>query len=379
MKVTVLSNRDVSRHPSRCYGFEFEDLVVETLQARLVTFTKEPRDPSFLPGFLNPFIKRAGLSRRVVPKFFCPAVAPNQDVLFANLMVPPDAETLHFVPSWRDHARLAVCWISELFVAGPPISAKHLALIDKFDLVILNFEGSVDHLQRQLSHAEVIHMPLGIDTARFCPIPRWPSPDGSFLLPPDRSIDLYWMGRNNPRIHTALREWALRTDRYYLFNSVYGNDVSDPTDHRELLARRIRRTRLFAVQPAKFNEPELSTHQHEIGFRYFEGAAAGAALIGRKVSCDSFEQLFPWQDAVIELSEDPESAVEQVEQLLAAPARAGVSRMDGVRHCLNHHDWLHRMEAIFDRLDLGSARRLPGMEGRRNRLAALDAEIAARM
>ena len=60
--------------------------------------------------------------------------------------------------------------------------------------------------------------------------------------------------------------------------------VMEPLDyrqHRELFANMAKRSRYFLVSPAKIDRTDETRGQVEIGHRYFEGAAAGAVMIGQ--------------------------------------------------------------------------------------------------
>jgi hypothetical protein len=236
---------------------------------------------------------------------------------------------------------------------------RTIELLDEFDLVVVNFEGGVDGLRARLSHAKVLHLPLGIDALRFAPPPT----------PVPRGIDLFWLGRCEPEVNAALQDWAERKDRFFLFNSVFGEAVTDPRDHRRLLARRCQRTRLFATYPAKFNEPELTRDQPEIGFRYFEGAAAGATLIGKAPASPSFEVIFPWTAPVQPLPDGPAEIVDAIDDLLARGAELEAGSREGVLHCLRHHDWVYRIEAVLRELGLESHALEGPIPARKERLA----------
>ena len=70
------------------------------------------------------------------------------------------------------------------------------------------------------------------------------------------------------------------------------------------IANMAKRSRTFLVAPGKVDDPSLTGGQVEVGYRYFEGAAAGAVLIGQAPKGTAFDQAFPWPDAVIPVKHD---------------------------------------------------------------------------
>ncbi|MCA8958160.1 MAG: glycosyltransferase [Planctomycetes bacterium] len=365
MKITVTSVRGLTLHPSRCYDYEFENVLVDVAGATLLDLSAIPTALGAVPAFMDGLFRTVGFERRKMPKFVSDRVAPDQDLFVMNCQMLDDLHVLNGVPNWRSNSRFAVCWIKELFAKGPhPVEL--LRILDRFDLVILNFEGSVEYLRKQMNRAAVMHLPLGIDAVQFCPFPR----------PPRPVIDVYWMGRIAPAHHHALQTEAERNGLFYMFNSTWAENVTEPREHRVLRSRLIKHTALFGVQPAKFNEPEVVGKQSEIGFRYFEGAAAGAALIGHAARAPSFDEIFPWDDAVIEMPDAADELVPFIRDLLAQRDRLERIRRDSVTHCLTHHDWLYRLYAIFDQLALPTDSIQPALDARQGQLQALAAEAA---
>ena len=93
-------------------------------------------------------------------------------------------------------------------------------------------------------------------------------------------------------------------DWYYMYDTVANCPVSSHAEHRSRLADMIKRSRFFLVNTASWHKGERTGGQQELGFRYFEGAAAGAVLIGDAPRNASFNEYFGWQDSVIPLPFD---------------------------------------------------------------------------
>src|SRR5258708_38892852 len=96
---------------------------------------------------------------------------------------------------------------------------------------------------------------------------------------------------------------ARRRDMFYVYDtspSVF-TDVYDHQQHRELYANVAKRSRYFMVAPGKMDAPEETQGQVAIGFRYYEGAAAGAVMIGQAPNGEDVSEMFDWPDAVIHI------------------------------------------------------------------------------
>src|SRR5262249_11933374 len=123
-------------------------------------------------------------------------------------------------------------------------------------------------------------------------------------------------------------------------------------------------------------------NQIEIGNRYFEGAAAGAIMVGECPKNAEFERLFPWPDAVIHLPYDSSNIDTIISNLDSKPERQDRIRRTNVAQALKRHDWVYRWEKI---LEAAGLKPLPGVSQRKERLKTLastilekdDASIAA--
>jgi hypothetical protein len=183
-------------------------------------------------------------------------------------------------------------------------------------------------------------LPTATDTTRFSPFPN----------PPDRSIDVYSIGRRWDGVHKALLRAASEDGLFYVYDSYKGIAKMEPIDfreHRELYANLAKRSRYFIVSPAKMNRPEETRGQVEIGYRYFEGAAAGAVLIGQAPDCEPFREMFPWPDCVIEVRPDGSDTLDVLTDLSADPGRVHAISRRNAAESLLRHDWIHRWRTIF--------------------------------
>lgn len=129
-----------------------------------------------------------------------------------------------------------------------------------------------------------------------------------------------------------------------------------------------KRSKYFLVSPGKMNLPEETGGQVEIGYRYFEGIASGAVMLGQAADCEAFRELFPWPDAVVELRPDGSDTLRVIAQLQADPARVAAIGRRNTADALLRHDWIYRWKAIFQHCGIEPS---PGMIAREQHLQGL--------
>src|SRR5690606_11151836 len=112
-------------------------------------------------------------------------------------------------------------------------------------------------------------------------------------------------------IHLELLQASRSNEIFYIYDTFAGNAASRVQDyraHRDLVANIAKRSLCFVVAPAKWDETQQTQGQVAIANRYFEGAAAGAVLIGQVSHTDEFRELFDWEDVVVHIAEDGSDA-----------------------------------------------------------------------
>lgn len=300
---------------------------------------------------LNPGLRPVRLTRDYeVFIVVCPFL---EDVWYANA-----------IQGWRDHCRTSVCWIDELWTSYVPGLQYWLPILSKFDYVIVGTGGSGKAL------GDAIGRPCheiqgGVDTIRFSPYPN----------PPARLIDVYSIGRRWEGIHRRLLEATARKKIFYIYDTLERTAVC-PTrnyaQHRDLYANIAKRSRFFMAAVAKMDSPEETHGQVALGYRYFEGSAAGAVLVGQAPDCEAFRRHFDWPQAVIEIQPDGSDAVEVISRLAAEPERLREISRRNAEQALRRHDWVYRWKEI---LGIAGLKPTPAMEAREKRLGEL-AELA---
>jgi hypothetical protein len=338
-RTLIVSQRSYYRPVFRCSAYEFEDIVCAVDHADLLL-------PAFEVALTQRIFEKISDYGNICvqykrPRLAAPKLKKYYDVSLVSVCDWHELFDLEPVLECvRERCRVVICNIEELW-ANALVTRDHgYRLLEKFDHILLGFEGTCAALAR-LVNRPVIHLPCGIDMDRFCPYPN----------PPQRSIDVYAMGRCSPKTDGALREWADRTGATYLYDTIAGGGgrfVMSVERHRNFIAQAIKRSRYFIVNPAKINVIEETGGQMEIGPRFWEGAAGGAVLIGQvPTNCQAFDRHFDWTDAVIDMPFHSTDIAERMSALDAEPDRIAQIRLNNVLNCLKRHDWVYRWNNLI--------------------------------
>ena len=357
-RVLLLSRRGLDPVVSRCCPYEFEDVIGTVDQVDLLVPAYRRRSYFILDLAVNKLGRKAAALGRVNPGIRARRLSRNYEIFFAVFQFATDAAALNAVSGWRERSRLAACWLEELWAGDLHRLQAQLALLRRFDVIFTNCLGSVEGLVRATGRP-VIYQPPGVDALKFHP----------GVPPVERVIDVYNMGRRHSATPQVLLEWARDGRRFYLFDTFQGNiRFQDPAEHRLQLANLIKRSRFFLANRAKANAEGETKRQEELGFRFFEGAAGGAVMIGEAPAVSTFHENFNWPDALIPMPFGGTGIGELIAELEAQPERLTRIRVANVANAVRRHDWAYRWRAVLEQLGLTPA---PSLREREVKLAAL--------
>jgi hypothetical protein len=347
-RVLLYSQRRLAPLISRCLSYEFEDVICQVDAVDLVAPTYRHPGVEFVQPFefLQLVLNRVGQKTAAVHGLN-PGIRPlgldrDYELFFMVCQFVTDLPTLNALKGWRQRARIAACWIEEIWARDIPRMRSQMRLLRQFDVIFTNCRGSVEGLA-EATGRPCHYVAPAVDCLRF--FPGAPAPE--------RVIDVYAMGRRHPDTHRALLDWARSEGRFYLHDTFRGNlPVQDPAEHRDMLANLIKRARYFVANKAKVTVPGETEGQQEVGFRFFEGAAAGAVMIGDPPDVEAFRQNFDWPDAVVHLPYGSTEAGRLVAELEAEPNRLIRIRRDNVLNALRRHDWVYRWNLVSQTIGL---------------------------
>ena len=272
-----------------------------------------------------------------------------------------DIPYINAIERWRDHCKISICWIQEVWAAAIPKYKYWLHALSQFDYVFIGCRGSVSALSQAANHP--CHwLPGGIDALRFSPFPDSPA----------RVIDVYSMGRRHAGTHGELLKAAQGGKFFYVYDTLAhtaATEVYDHRQHRNLFANTAKRSRYFMVAPARMDIPSDTRGQVEVGARYYEGAAAGTVMIGQAADCEAYRDLFGWPEAVIQICPDGSDVAAVLSDLDSDPERyAAISRRNA-KEALLRHDWAYRWNEMFRIAGIEPSPRMAARERRLKDLA----------
>jgi hypothetical protein len=362
-RICMPTSRSFTRNAFRCGLYEAQDVLGQLDEVDLICVEpgrgfrfKESllkrllyHDISQTLMYLNPGLKKVRLTK-------------EYDLFVAVCQFYWDLPYINAIEGWKDHCKTSVCIIDEMWAASIPAFKHWLPALSKFDHVFVGYKGSVGPLSDALGRT-CNWLPGAVDTLRFSPYPD----------PPARGIDVYSIGRRREGIHSALLDAARQDKIFYVHDTFPGADteVYDHKQHRDLFANMLKRSQYFVVAPGKMDHWEIQG-QIEIGYRYYEGAAAGAVMIGQRPDCKIFREMFSWPDSVIEIEPDGSDILQVLAALKRDPERrAAISRRNAAE-ALQRHDWVYRWKEIYRVAGLEPS---PAFAAREERLKSL-ADIA---
>jgi hypothetical protein len=146
--------------------------------------------------------------------------------------------------------------------------------------------------------------------------------------------------------------------------------VDSPDEHRRMLATLLKHSRYFIANRSYVDRPEFTQGREEISARFYEGAAAGTVMIGEAPRTEEFKQQFDWPDAVIHLPFDSPDIGRILADLNGNGERLRAVRHNNLREAARRHDWLHRIQVVFDALGLTPTEKMQARAQRLSQIAS---------
>ncbi|MGF1589418.1 MAG: glycosyltransferase [Pleurocapsa sp.] len=348
-RILVVSVRGFRFQAANCCIYELEDLLTDLEMAQLHTpipnrkfdvAQKVYRTAKYLGCSDNLAVNIAPFPQELV-------LEHEYDLLFAVLDNPWQFHLLKSIKGWRDKCRHKACFITEMWQPDLKIPKLFREPWSNFDHVFLGVTQCVEELSK-LIEPPVTYIPPAVDTLRFSPYPN----------PPQRLIDVSYVGRRSPNIHNALITRATKDNFFYYYDTIRGKlEIGNPQEHRILLANLFQRSRYNITNYAKFDSTEETGGTQEIGYRFFEGAAAGTVMVGMPPAGEAFPHYFDWEEPIIKVDLSGTDVVDAITQLDSQPERLAQISRRNVANCLLKHDWSYRWRDMLATFDLkpGSA------------------------
>jgi len=349
-RVLIWSLRNIQNFVYNSCLFEFEDIIEDVDQANVLAPPQYDALGTFLKRVVEYKTRRTGALSltRVNPYVGGIELHYEYQIYFVTLDFPWYFSSVNLLKNWRRRCRFAVCYVIEVWSLEIPQMKNFMDFFNQFDLICVGTYSVVDEVQA-IADVPCMFLPPGIDTLRFCPAFDSVNTEAS------RTIDVCNIGRGFPVTNQALLEKAQEDESFFYYHELTNGSVlrvQDHRAHRRLVSNILKRSRYFITNYAKANLPELIEDKHEIGYRFFEGAAAGNVLIGAPPNEELFSRYFDWEDAIIPIRLDEPDIVDIIAELEAQPRRVERIRRNNVANSLLKHDWIYRWEQVLQKLGL---------------------------
>ncbi|NER45932.1 MAG: glycosyltransferase family 1 protein [Symploca sp. SIO1A3] len=357
-RTLLLSQRQLIDHVSYCCLYEFEDLIREIDTVDLVTPTNSYDFSKQVFTWVKRFTRSAQFAQWITPDPN-PVVLDQEYDLFFNILAGPGLFlAVDSIKNWRKKCKKAVCYIVEIWENSIPGWRPILELLKDFDHIFLGVSHATEAVA-EITGVPCSYLPPSVDTIKFCP----------YLPSPHRDIDVCYIGRRSAITHQVLLELAKQKKFFYYYDTAKRFHVLDPNEHRTLLANLTKRSRYLIANKANANEPHKTGKHTEIGYRFFEGAAAGAVMIGEPPATEQFNKYFDWSDAVIPIPFDAPNIGDVIAELDAQPERLEKISQDNVVNSLLRHDWVYRWRQVLEAVDIQPTPQLLDREAHLKHLA----------
>ena len=338
-RIAILSSRVKNNFVFNSCLYEFEDIIAEVDNVDLINLAPSNSIEAFSQKVVKKSAQYISPLTKVSPPLNHQMNLDRQyDMLFVILDFPYNIVNINLLRQWRKKCKVAVCYVIELWQTELKKYRNYLTFLQDFDFVFLGHSQIVKEVQ-DIIRKPCAYLAPGVDTIEFRP----QSPYS------DRNIDLCSMGRRSQVTHEALLQLTQNRDFFYhydLLNSA-DNHTNHHQAHRIFNANILKNSRYFIAHHAKINCLEQTGGQIEIGYRFFEGAAAGTVMLGKAPKNDVFEQYFGWDNAVIPMEFDEPNIDKIIYNLDNEPDLLMKIRNDNVRYSLLQHDWAYRWQQVL--------------------------------
>jgi Glycosyl transferases group 1 len=367
-QVLLLSERRISDLVAFCLAYEFEDTFTAVTDARRIDAT----DPSALKFSRRAYrLARLVSGSRRVARGLAPyprskvVLERDFELFFPVFSNAYELYSLAAIPNWRERCRKAACFITEVWSDFLPDYL--LELLVPFDHIFLGQHHCVHEVAR-ITGRPCSYLPLAVDVLRFAPA----------SIDQPRPINVCNIGRRSTVTHQAMLEQVEGQHTFYYYDTVAASGaertfrVDSPREHRIMLATILKHSCYYIAHRSRINDPKFTAGRDEISARFYEGAAAGTVMIGEPPRTEAFKRQFDWPDAVIQVPFDCPDIGRILADLNGQPERLRVVRRNNAREAARRHDWLHRIQVVFDVLGFAPT---DGMRARAQRLDQIASQV----
>jgi hypothetical protein len=351
-RVLVYSQRNLCKHPAWACLYELQDLVSEVDETDFFMPTQDYEYSKWIFKWGKRFSRSAAIGDQIRPKPNSLVLDRDYDLFYVLLAEPFEVLALNSINNWRDRCKFVVCHLVEIWEKDIPAWESILRYFFKdFDHIFVGHHHGLDKI-RQITGRPCSYLPITVDALEFCPN----------LQVQERPIDVMSLGRKSEITHQALLNFARNENRWYVYDTLkilnMNTYVKSHKEHRSLIINQLKRTKYFLANRARADRPDIRGSQAEIGYRFFEGAAAGTVMIGEYPETKIYEEYFNWPEATIRSPFDNPDIGALIKELDAQPERTERIRRDNVVNSLMRYDHVYSWEKALGLAGLPATEKL---------------------
>ncbi len=233
--------------------------------------------------------------------------------------------------------------------------------LDRLDCLFVGFDHQADQIGERLK-TPVHCAPIAVDLLKV------------EAAVEKRPIAINGFGRQDRAVSDMLSDRMNRPGSSHLFyhtNVLKSSGVTDWRRYRDMFWQVLRMSSMSLCFDQIYYNPHNQKTVSHVGPRWMESLGAGAVVVGKAPRTTDAKTLLDWEDATIELDDDPATAVDEILALLEDEARIESVSRRNLERMHAKHDWRFR---ICDMLEtLGAAKpetmtaQLAELERRRSR------------
>lgn len=336
-RVLAYSQRNLIMHAAWACLYELQDLIAEIDSVDQFLPIQDYDYSKQVFTWVKRFSRSCALGNLVRPKPNSVTLNRDYDLFYALLANPYEVIALDSIRNWRERSKFAVCHLVEIWEKDIPKWEPILKYFYKdFDHIFVGHYHGLDQIS-QITGCPCSYLPITVDALAFCPDPNGQA----------RPIDVMSLGRSSAITHKATLELARTEKLWYIYDTLKVFDVRNYREHRSLVANQLKRSRYFFANRARADKRDVRGDQSEIGYRFFEGAAAGTVMLGDYPDTEIYQEYFNWPDATIKSPFDNPNIGDLIKNLDAQPERTDRIRRDNVVNSLLRYDHLYAWEQVL--------------------------------
>lgn len=325
----VISERSRSKWPAQACVNEFEDILINLLNARLICPTIE---------------NKSAIE-------FNTDDSEREKIAFVICISESEAyQSLVLIKSWRKIFDKVILYVFDAYHISKELGwvrkklSRTIRALSDVDHIFTAVSAGVEILGRDFS-APISFVPLAADVLKF----------GSGRT--NRCISINAYGRQHLEHSNMLAEHFNDIEKcgsYLHTNHTEIGRLHDSILHRKQFWKLLSMSKIaMAYDPMVVNRTSANTFSVSfIGQRWFESLASGCLVVGARPTCSESKVYLDWEDATIELPKNDDAVIPFLEDLLSDTDRLANAHKRNYTNSLLKNDWRHRLADIFTQLKM---------------------------